>query len=174
LQEQSGAQQNTPTEINNDFQPSTITSISSLVAKQLLAKSQKASPLTRQNELLELACDFLKDSKTAGEEDEYLTIAKVWGNKLKFLHPIQRKRAEKAINDILFEAYMGNLQRGSVQINCQHQDSGLLSSGMTDNSSTPEYQYSQPKTQTKNVLPHSEQLHQKSDAATFYTNFSDI
>jgi hypothetical protein len=35
----------------------------------------------------------------------------VWGNKLKYLHPIQRKIAEKAINDILFEADMGTLQR---------------------------------------------------------------
>jgi hypothetical protein len=65
LQEQSGAQQNTPAEINHDFQPSTITSLSSLVAKQPLAKRQKVGPIARQIELLELACDFLKDSKTA-------------------------------------------------------------------------------------------------------------
>jgi hypothetical protein len=45
--------------------------------------------------------------KTKGAEDEYLTIAKVWGNKSKYLHPIQRKIAEKAINDILLEADMG-------------------------------------------------------------------
>jgi hypothetical protein len=71
-------------------------------------------------------------------EDEYFTIARVWGNKLKYLHPIpiQRRIAENAINDILFEADMGTLCKGSVKINCQHQDSDLLSPGMSDHSST--------------------------------------
>jgi hypothetical protein len=73
-------------------------------------------------------------------EDEYVAMAKVWGNKLKYMAPIQRKLAEKAINDTLFEGDMGNLKRGSVQINC-HQDLGL-SPGMTDSSSTPEFRMS--------------------------------
>jgi hypothetical protein len=135
LQEQSGAQNNTPTEINNDYQPSTISSLSSMVAKQPPAKRQKVGPIRRQNELLELACDFLKDSKNV--EDKYLSIGKTWGKKLQDLDSmdsIQCKLAEKFINEILFEADMGNLHRGSMQINC-HQDSGL-SPGMTNNSST--------------------------------------
>jgi hypothetical protein len=72
LQEQSGAKQDTPTEINNGFQSSTTTSLSSLVAKQAPAKQppakrQKLGPIARQNELLKLACDYLsKDSKLQG------------------------------------------------------------------------------------------------------------
>ena len=146
------------------------------MAKQPRAKKQKLGPIARQNELLKLACDYLsKDSKTTGvKDDEYLTIAKVWGNKLKYLHPIQRKIAEKAINDILFEVDMGTLHRGSVQINCQHQDSDLFSPGMSDHSSTHEYKYPQPRTVTSDVLPHSKHTHQNSDAASFYSNFSDL
>jgi len=175
LQEPSGAQQDTPTEINNDSQSPANTSLSSLVAKQPPTKKQKLGPIARQNELLKLACDYLsKDSKTTGVEDEYLTIAKVWGNKLKYLHPIQRKIAEKAINDILFEAGMGTSHRGSVQINCQHQNSDSLSPGMSDHSSTHEYQYLQPRTATKSVLPHSQHTYQNTDAASFCANFSDL
>jgi hypothetical protein len=79
-----------------------------LVAKQPLAKKQKLGPIARQSELSKLACNYLpKDSKTTGvEDDEYLTIAKVWKNKL---HPIQFKIAEKSINDIIFEADIGTL-----------------------------------------------------------------
>jgi len=82
LQEQSGTEQVTPTEINNDSHSPAYTSLSSLVGKQPPAKKQKMCLIAKQNELLELACDFLsKDSKTTGVEgDEYLTIAKVWGN----------------------------------------------------------------------------------------------
>lgn len=41
----------------------------------------------------------------------------VWSKKLKGLDPTQRLYAEKAINDILFEAELGNLSRYSVRIN---------------------------------------------------------
>jgi len=45
------------------------------------------------------------------------TIAKVWGEKLIGLDQQQRLFAEKAINDVLFEASLGNLHRYSVKIN---------------------------------------------------------
>ncbi|XP_058460238.1 uncharacterized protein LOC131435947 [Malaya genurostris] len=45
------------------------------------------------------------------------TVARVWGEKLIDLDPQQRLFAEKAINDILFEANMGCLHRNSVKIN---------------------------------------------------------
>jgi hypothetical protein len=72
-------------EINNDSQSPPNSYLSSLVAKQ------KLGPITRQNELLKLACNYLsKDSETTGiEDDKYLTTATVWGNKLKYMHPIQ-------------------------------------------------------------------------------------
>ncbi|XP_055628061.1 uncharacterized protein LOC129769679 [Toxorhynchites rutilus septentrionalis] len=47
------------------------------------------------------------------------TIAKAWGEKLSTLDSTQRVFAEKAINDILFEASLGTLHRKSVQINAE-------------------------------------------------------
>jgi ubiquinone biosynthesis protein Coq4 len=85
-------------EINNDSQSPAATSLSSLVAKQPLARKQKLGPIARQSELLKLACNYLsKDSKTTGvEDDEYLTIAKVGGNKLKYLPPHTGKNSRKS------------------------------------------------------------------------------
>ncbi|XP_055855149.1 uncharacterized protein LOC129918564 [Episyrphus balteatus] len=44
-------------------------------------------------------------------------LAKIWTTKLNQLKPLQRLFAEKAINDVLFEAQLGTLHRHSVQIN---------------------------------------------------------
>lgn len=52
----------------------------------------------------------------ASNQDD-ANIAKVWEAKFKTLPPDQKFFAEKAINDILFEAQMGTLYRDSVKIN---------------------------------------------------------
>ncbi|XP_072934026.1 uncharacterized protein [Epargyreus clarus] len=44
-------------------------------------------------------------------------IALVWSSKLQNLRPSQRMLAEKAINDVLFEAYLNNLGKGPLVIN---------------------------------------------------------
>lgn len=44
-------------------------------------------------------------------------IALEWASTLERLDCMQRLLAKKAINDILFEAEMGNLSRDSVKIN---------------------------------------------------------
>ncbi|KAM3960168.1 uncharacterized protein ACR2FA_005799 [Aphomia sociella] len=44
-------------------------------------------------------------------------VALIWAEKLNRLQPEQRLFAEKAINDVLFEAELGNLNRYSVKIN---------------------------------------------------------
>jgi hypothetical protein len=72
-------------------------------------------PITKQNELLSLACKYL--DKSNEPQDNVPTIAKVWGEKLIGLDQQQRLFAEKAINDVLFEASLGNLHRYSVKIN---------------------------------------------------------
>lgn len=51
------------------------------------------------------------------DNEAYDEVAKVWTVKLKKMDPLQRIYAEKAINDILFEAQLGTLNRKSVQIN---------------------------------------------------------
>ncbi|CAG9559067.1 unnamed protein product [Danaus chrysippus] len=48
---------------------------------------------------------------------KYNPLAVIWSEKLERLCPIQKLYAEKAINDILFEAELGNLNKYSVLIN---------------------------------------------------------
>ncbi|XP_063366366.1 uncharacterized protein LOC134654825 [Cydia amplana] len=45
------------------------------------------------------------------------SLAHIWSQKLEKMEPMQRLLAEKAINDVLFEAELGNLNRNSVKIN---------------------------------------------------------
>ncbi|KAG5865882.1 hypothetical protein JTB14_020013 [Gonioctena quinquepunctata] len=69
------------------------------------------------------------------KEDENLTLAKVWANKLKTLEPVQKKLAEKAINDVLFEAEMQTLHRDSVKINIASSTPGISLTGPSSTSS---------------------------------------
>jgi len=81
-------------------------------------KSKAQGPISKQNELLHKACTLLESSSKP--TSEIPTIAKAWGEKLLTLNSTQRTFAEKAINDILFEANMGTLHRDSVKINVQN------------------------------------------------------
>lgn len=72
--------------------------------------------MAQQNESLSLACGC---STKANNQDSDLYLAKMWTNKLKTLDSTQRIFAEKAINDVLFEAQLGTLNRNSVQISPQ-------------------------------------------------------
>lgn len=56
-------------------------------------------------------------SSKISKEKEIPSIAIAWGEKLLQLHPQQRNLAEKAVNDVLFEASQGTLHRHSVKIN---------------------------------------------------------
>lgn len=58
---------------------------------------------------------FLQKSKQTNQASA--AIAKVWSDKLDALKEKQRIYAEKAINDILFEARLRNLHKHSVKIN---------------------------------------------------------
>lgn len=82
-------------------------------------KTQAKTPDNKQ--LLALACKYLSEDEKYVEESQ---IAKVWANKLKALAPQQRLFAEKAINDIFFEAALGNLNRNSVKINVAAEATG--------------------------------------------------
>jgi hypothetical protein len=94
----------------------------------------------QQNELLSLICNYL--SKENHVQDNDLDLAKVWASKLKTLNSHQRIFAEKAVNDILFEAQLGTLNRNSVQINSQTKFENysypLSSSTSFSRSSTPQ------------------------------------
>ena len=86
----------------------------------VLPKRRKRSDPTDQ--LVGLATEYFK--KPEGEED---VLAKSWAYKLKRLVGNQKLFAEKLINDILFEAEMGNLTREGVR----HQMSQQLSPSPT-------------------------------------------
>lgn len=165
-------------EHGDDSQSTPTTSLSSMTPMPPPQKRKKSmGPIAKQNELLQLACNYLSaDSNisTQEPEDEYLNIAKVWANKLKDLCPTQRKFAEKAINDILFEAGMGSLHRGSVQINIQnslvspsttsaYSSAGLSPSGMSDSTAN---NYKQHYTEPAEDLD--------ADVATYFSTFGSL
>ncbi|CAH2001477.1 unnamed protein product [Acanthoscelides obtectus] len=78
-------------------------------------KNRKTGPIARQNELIQKACSLLSSKPSSSSSVN--PTALYWSRKLEKIHPTQRTFAEKAINDILFEAELGTLERDSVQIN---------------------------------------------------------
>lgn len=94
-------------------------------------------PIARQNELLQKACSYLENSANISNEPTIPTIAKAWGEKLLQLEPQQRTLAEKAINDVLFEASMGSLNRHSVKINEEAFSCGTTTALPSPNNYTP-------------------------------------
>lgn len=87
-------------------------------------KMRTQGPLAKQNLLLERACTLLQAPNV---DSKLPAIAKAWGEKLLTLESKQRIFAEKAINDILFEASLGTLHRNSVQINVEQQSINISS-----------------------------------------------
>ncbi|XP_063384431.1 uncharacterized protein LOC134670552 [Cydia fagiglandana] len=67
------------------------------------------------------ACQaFLSTARNQHQSLQHTTawsLAHIWSQKLDKMEPMQRLLAEKAINDVLFEAELGNLNRHSVKIN---------------------------------------------------------
>lgn len=125
--------------------------------------------MAQQNELLSLACDYLaKDNN----QDSDFDIAKVWASKLKTLDSKQRIFAEKAINDILFEAQLGTLNRNSVQINPQSTTGNYIrpsTESIDFSRSTTPLTWTDHSTSTsaENVIPLSENL------SAYFTSFNN-
>ncbi|XP_067014601.2 uncharacterized protein [Anabrus simplex] len=96
--------------------PTLATSMSSVNKMQPPIKKWRVQgKASKKNKLLDLACDYL--SRPSNDNSSEYSVAKVWAQKLKELEPRQKLFAEKAINDILFEAQLSNLNRNSVQSN---------------------------------------------------------
>ncbi|XP_055633572.1 uncharacterized protein LOC129773929 [Toxorhynchites rutilus septentrionalis] len=105
-------------EKRSQIQATPSTSRSSIVPppEPVPKRARNIDPIARQNKLLQKACAYLDYRSNSNAQTEIPTIAKAWGEKLLQLHPQQRDFAEKAINDILFEASQGTLYRNSVKI----------------------------------------------------------
>jgi len=125
--------------------------------------------VAQQNELLSLACGYLaKDNNQSSDLD----IAKVWASKLQTLDSNQKLFAEKAINDILFEAQLGTLNRNSVHINPQSTTGNCIPS-LTESSnfsrSTTPLTWTDHSTSVsaENAIPLSENI------SAYFTSFNE-
>lgn len=100
------------------------------------ANRYKSTVARTQNELLKKACAYLAQPTKACSP-----AALLWSEKLEELDRTQRLYAEKAINDILFEAQLGNLHRFSVKINQSADTSSPVYSSSTAYTPSRENRY---------------------------------
>lgn len=92
------------------IQTSGNSSVSSITPQTFIPRKKMKGPMAKQNELLSLACEYLEKPNPTESNDKFDCLAKVWANKLRELEKTQMLLAEKAINDILFQASMNTLQ----------------------------------------------------------------
>ncbi|CAK1585835.1 unnamed protein product [Parnassius mnemosyne] len=80
-----------------------------------VSENKKRKKENDQQNLLQRTLSFLE--KDSSDHQEEYHLAKVWAAKLTKLESTQKLFAEKAINDILFEAQLGKLNKNSVKVN---------------------------------------------------------
>ncbi|XP_045535741.1 uncharacterized protein LOC123721320 [Papilio machaon] len=80
-----------------------------------VSENKKRKKDNDQQNLLQRTLSFLEKDSSDNQEEYHL--AKVWAAKLTKLESTQKLLAEKAINDILFEAQLGKLDKNSVKVN---------------------------------------------------------
>lgn len=119
--EESGAEkeQGTSSSLSQERATYSRSSINSNLPPPKKKIARASGSLSVQNELLQKACSILES--TNKPEKPVPAILMAWGDKLETLESQQRALAEKAINDILFEASQGTLHRHSVKINEDYQ-----------------------------------------------------
>lgn len=161
------------TQINSETTEGTRGSSFSSINTRNIRPSTKSRPkatASKQNELLTLACHYLK---TDDKGNKFDNIAKVWADKLKELEPNQRMYAEKAINDIFFGASLNGLHKNSVKINETVQVP--IRNDLSYRSYTPPSNASGNSNYTTGVVSPPEINHDNnSSVSSYFSHFTDM
>ncbi|XP_031332115.1 uncharacterized protein LOC116162605 [Photinus pyralis] len=137
------------------------------------AKKAKKTMLAKQNELLDRACAYLSEPNSSSSGAN--SLACHWAETLDRLDPTQRLYAKKAINDVLFEAELGNLHRHAVQINTATYMPYLRSPRISQHSPQPSPHSSQPSPpppHSPQSSPYSPQPSPDSSQPSLFTDFT--
>ncbi|XP_077297980.1 uncharacterized protein LOC143919510 [Arctopsyche grandis] len=102
-----------------DENPDPVAKHNEPMAKHNEPMTKQNEPMIKRNQLLTKACTLMSQPTTSSQSPQKPVdlVALVWSEKLKELSPTQRLYAEKAINNILFEAKLNDLNRNSGQVN---------------------------------------------------------
>ncbi|XP_077288977.1 uncharacterized protein LOC143913196 isoform X2 [Arctopsyche grandis] len=103
-----------PTEQSSNSNLPALSQSSTISSPSPTNKQQEFLPPARHNDLLFLACKFLEE---LDPQYDGLSILKQWGKIIMSLDPDQRLFAKNAIDYVLSEASLRNLNRYSVRIN---------------------------------------------------------
>ncbi|CAH1392747.1 unnamed protein product [Nezara viridula] len=138
-----------------------LTSFSSLGVFEPPNKKRKKGQGTsaKQDELLQVACNFLKSKQKPPPLDDCDLIGNLWAVKLRAMSPLDRKTVEKKVNDFIAEVDIERLSVNPLCIDIPRQTQRTISGSSTVSASS-----------MTNILCQEDSIE---CVATFFSNYND-